>query len=1112
GVSSFGISGTNAHVVIEGADAAPARADAAPDAPSDGGAAVPTLWPLSARSPRALAQQAERARALASHAELVPAAVGRALAQGRSVLPYRGVLVGATADELRGAELVEGVAPDSVGGLAFVFSGQGAQRIGMGEELYAAFPVYAAARDEAYAALDPHLEVPLREAIATDLIHQTGYTQPALFALQTALVRLYRHWGIHPTHLAGHSIGEITAAHIAGVLSLDDAARLITTRARLMQQLPTGGAMLATTTDEATLLPRLADHPNVGIAALNSPANTVLSGPDVDIARLEEVLRQDGIKTRRLTVSHAFHSPLMAPVLDEFRAVAETLTYHPPTIPIVSTLTGETAIPEQLADPDYLTRHLRHTVRYHHALTTLLEQHHTTHHVEIGPDATLTTLGSTAYPDATHVPALNKKQSEPHAAVTALGMLHTHGITPDWTTVFGDVSPTPPIELPTYAFEHGTYWLTRTGPSGDPGALGLASAEHPLLGAGTELADGGHLFTGRLALSSHPWLADHAITGRVLLPGSAVLGLVLHVGAASGTDLVEELALEAPVVLPETEGGLLLQVVAGGADGEGRRTVTVHSRAEHAPDDKPWTLHASGVLAPSTGVPEDADVFAAWPPPGAEVVAVHDAYPRLAALGYEYGPVFQGLRAMWRRGEELFAEVALPDDTEAPAFGLHPALLDAALHPLALASLDGDGQLRLPFAFRGASAWAAGVGALRVHIRPDDADNSTLMFADSTGTPVGVTRLSARATTAARLAELIGAHKRDELYALEWTPVGEPVPPRHAAGAYAVLGGYAPATAVGAIPVYADLEQLLSDGSPTVVAVPVESAAAAGGCDDAAAGLADEARALTLRVHALVKSWLADARTAETTLLFVTRRAVAAGGSATADADLAADLAAAPVWGLIRSAQSEHPGRFLLLDRAEPGEFAADAGQIARVVGLDEPQLAVRDGVLLAPRLVRYAAAERSERPSEGPSAASFAGPSERPSAAPSERLSPRFGTGTVLVTGATGQLGGLVARHLVERHGVRRLLLTSRSGPNAPGAAELVAGLTELDADVTLAACDIADPEQLTLLLGSVPAEHPLSAVVHTAGVLDDATVEMLTSERIAAVLRPKSDAAWHL
>ncbi|MEW9534690.1 SDR family NAD(P)-dependent oxidoreductase, partial [Microbispora sp. NPDC049125] len=829
------------------------------------------------------------------------------------------------------------------------------------------------------------------------------FTQPALFAVEVALFRLVESWGIVPDFLAGHSIGEIAAAHVAGVLSLEDACTLVTERGRLMQALPEGGAMVALNASEEEVQPHLTDR--VSIAAVNGPASVVIAGDEEAVTAVIE--RFPDRKSKRLRVSHAFHSPLMDPMLDDFRRVAESLTYNTPQIPITFGY-----------DADYWVAHVRQPVRFLDTMRTL-EAEGVRVFLELGPDAVLTAMGQDCA-DGTFIPALRKGRPETETLTTALARLHVAGMAIDWRAVLHGGRR---VDLPTYAFQRQRYWLRAATSTTDMGSAGLDSADHPLLGAAVPLAEGdGLLFTGRLSLSTHPWLADHAVAGTVILPGTAFAELAIRAGDQVGCDRVDELTLHAPLVLPE-HGSVQIQVAVGEADETdetGTRSFTLHSRT----GDGPWECHATGFVGRRTAPAEPADL-AAWPPPDAVPVALDDFYDRMAEVGFGYGPAFQGLRAVWRRGDEVFAEVRLAEDAEmdAAAFALHPALLDAALQAIGLGTFVQEPGM--PFSWSGVSVAVPGASAARVRLAPAGRDAVGLTLADGAGRTVAVVEsLVLRPISD----QLVTGH--DALFGVDWARVpldrsdGIPIPRLDA----------------------------LADGD----AVPDTVQASA---PDAHAALA------------LAQRWLSDERFEHSRLVFVTRGAVAADAS-----EDVPDLAAATVWGLVRSVQSEHPGRFVLadVDRDDPVLLAA-------AVATGEPQVALRGGAVHAPRLARAAA--DGERLTLDPE-------------------------GTVLITGATGALGRLVARHLAAEYGVRRLLLVSRRGPGAPGAAELTAELAALGAAATVVACDIADRDELAALL----AEHSPRAVVHTAGVLDDATVASLTPERLDAVMRPKAEGARNL
>ncbi|MEU0050341.1 SDR family NAD(P)-dependent oxidoreductase [Streptomyces sp. NPDC006309] len=1033
GVSSFGISGTNVHTIIE-------EAPAQEPAPEPGPAPLLPLV-ISGATPEALAAQAARLRAVADRP--LPD-LARSLATDRAALTHRAAVVARDRDELLAAltALADGTATDSVvrgrpgtGGTAFLFTGQGAQRPGMGRGLYAAHPVFRQALDEACEALDAHLDRPLRDVMwaepgteAADLLDHTLYTQSALFAVGTALYRLLESHGVRADRLAGHSIGELTAAHAAGVWDLADAARLVTARGRLMQALPAGGAMLAVDATEAEVLPHLG--PEVSVAAVNGPRAVVVSGTEAAVDAVAAAFA--GRRTKRLRVSHAFHSPLMDPMLAEFEKTARELRYAPPARPVVSNVTGAHAGEDELCDPAYWVRHVREAVRFGDGVRAL-EADGVRTFVELGPDAVLSPMAAHAVTDAgrsAFVPALRRDRDEERTFAALLGTAHVRGVPVDWRRVFAGTGARR-TDLPTYAFQRRRLWLDdEPGAVAGASGLGQAPAGHPLLGAALELAGDDRLaLTGRISLATHPWLADHAVAGVVLVPGSAFVELAVQAGDRTHCPHVEELTLERPLVLPGY-GAVHLQVAAAAPDADGRRRLTVHARPEGA--DGAWTRHATGVLAPRT-LPEPAPATH-WPPTGAVPVDVTGTYDHLAAQGYAYGPLFRCLRGAWRLGEEVWAELALPDADAADGFALHPALLDSTLHAIDL--LDGQDPtvLTLPFSWEGVTLYAAGATAVRLRLTPHGTDHMTLRLYDGAGAPVAeVASLRIRQVTAAQLAA--ATPEPGDLFRVRWTEL--------------------PVTADGSAP------------APRTLTLTVDT--------DPGEAPPEVARETAVQALAALQGHLADAPD-DAPLVVLTRSAVAV------HADGAPDPGQAVIWGMVRAAAVEHPGRFVLADTdGDPASAAA----LPAAVATGAPELALRSGTVYVPELVRA--------------------PDPEPGRAPA--LDP---AGTVLVTGGTGSLGRLLARHLVTRHGVRHLLLAGRGGRlPEPGALDELAAL---GATVTVAACDVTDRTALGALLASVPAEHPLTAVVHAAGVLDDGLLTDLTPERLAAVLRPKADAAWHL
>ncbi|SCG75739.1 Acyl transferase domain-containing protein [Micromonospora coxensis] len=1440
-VSSFGMSGTNAHVIIEAADE-PADPAVVATAPGLVDAAV-SVWPVSARSKAALAGQAAR---LAGHvrgqAEGVdPAAVGWSLATTRSVFDQRAVVVGSRVEELLSgldavaaglpaSPVVSGTVSGHGAGPVFVFPGQGAQSARMAAGLVGRTPVFDAKLAECQQALAPYLDVDLVSVLTGEdesWLERVEVVQPVLWAVGIALAAVWQHVGVTPQAVIGHSQGEIGAACVAGILTLDDAAKTVALRSRALAVLRGTGTMASIDLPADAVAERLPAFEGVGIAAVNGPSTVVVSGPPQPVADLVDACQADGIRARLIPVDYASHSAAVQEVAEQLRADLADITPQPGHVRLVSTLTGDWVDPATMT-ADYWYDNLRQTVQFDPAVRTAIGAGHTTF-VEISPHPVLT-MPVTAILDDTDTPghtlgSLRRGDDDATRLLTNLATAHTIGLPVDLTRVLAGTDTVP---LPTYAFDRGSYWLRPSAHrGGDVGSAGLQDAGHPLLSAAIAVADDQTVvLTGRLSARTHPWLADHAVGGAVIVPGTGLVDMVIRAGDEVDAGQLGDLTLISPLVLP-AGGAVQVQVRVGAPDDTGERTVTVHSRPEAAGDT--WTRHAEGLLLPH--LPTPLVVPGQWPPADAvEVDADLDAwYAEMAAGGLAYGPAFRGLRRVWRGADEVYAEVALPDEVaaDAPRFGLHPALFDAALQACGLTDLLGDGDATgtgwMPFAFRTVGLHAHGATRLRVRLRSLGPDTVAVTLADTAGQPVATVESLTFRPVAAGRADEAAALRRTALFHLDWTPLPQPADPAASTTGWAVLGddplGLAAALTAAGHPVtsHRDLAALVAAIGPTgdvpdvVVAARsdadparIHEAATTGtGSAPTDPARTDEAAHDAARdALALVQGWLGEPRLDRARLVLHTTGAVGA-----APGEAPRDLARAAVWGLVRSAQAEHPGRFTLLDT---DAAAISLAAVPEAVAAGEPQVAVRDGALLAPRLVRARDAGVLPLPgddvpwrldvtekgtlenlavlpcpevtealpagqvrvamrasglnfrdvvltlgmvpdqevlgNEGAGVVLEVGPGVT-GVAPGDRVTGLFsgsfatvavtdhrlvtripddwsyaeaatvpvvfltawyglvelarlgagesvlvhaaaggvgmaavqiarhlgaevyGTaspgkwpalratgfddahvassrtldfvdefrdrtggrgvdvvlnalsgeyvdaslrllapggrfvemgktdkrdpqrvaaehpgvsyqvfdlieagqdaigrmlaelmalfatgalrplprrdwdvrrapeafrflsqarhvgklalsipqpprldGTVLVSGATGTLGALLCRHLVTAHDARHLLLVSRRGPDAEGADALLADLKALGAEVSIVAADLTDPDAVADVLSMVDARHPLRAVVHAAGVLDDATVESLTPDRLDAVLRPKIDAAWHL
>jgi polyketide synthase 7 len=898
GVSSFGMSGTNAHVILE-------QPQLDMDSAAVAGHDAPAPWVLSARSADALANQAARLLAhLSADPSLRMVDVGWSLVATRPLLDHRAVVVGTDRGQLlRGLTEVAAGEPGTgvvvgraqpVGKTVFVFPGQGSQWTGMGAQLFDSSSVFADHMqrcDEALAEwVDWSVIDVIRGALDAPGLDRVDVVQPTLWAMMASLAELWRSVGVVPDAVIGHSQGEIAAAYVAGALSLEQAARVVALRSRLLVELSGKGGMVSL----AVAVPRAQEliapwGEKLNIAAVNSVSAVVVSGEVGALAELMRCCQAVNVRARLIDVDYASHSAQVDAIREP---LAQALTdIKPCSSPVAffSTVTGELMDTEGL-DGSYWYRSIRHTVQFERAVRSACAAGHQVF-IESSPHPVLIAAVEETVPDSNHaivVPSLGRDDGGLRRFWLSVGQAQVAGVGVDWRGGIA-ASGGQRIDLPTYGFIRQRFWLPggSTGP-GDLAALGLRGAEHGFLGAVLQRADSaGVVLAGRLSVSTQPWLADHAVGETVLFPGAGFVELAIRAGDEVDCGVLEELTVSAPLVLPAADS-VRLQLVVGATTEAGHRELSVYSSGGRS--DSEWVLHAQGLLRTGSLAP-DADL-SVWPPVDATAVDLTDAYARLAARGYRYGEAFQGLRAMWRRGDEIFAEVAVPSAAGAQdgAFGMHPVLLDTALHAIGVSSEEG--QMVLPFSWQGVSLHAAGASWARVRIAPAGAGAMSVELADGFGSPVlSVRSLLMRPVSVEQLTA--AAVPAAGLFEVGWSPIS-------------------------------------LDGSGSAGDITLWEPATRGG------DMASSAHAATIEALGVLQSWLcADG---SGLLAVQTRGAVALAG------EDVSDLAGAAVWGLVRSAQAEHPGRVVLVD--------SDGSLDTRtIIDCSEPQLVVRGGVVHVARM-----------------------------------------------------------------------------------------------------------------------------------------------------------------
>ncbi|WP_458789382.1 choline/carnitine O-acyltransferase [Adonisia turfae] len=1104
GVSSFGFTGTNAHVVLE-------EAPMAVDLPQ-----VMTERPLqvlaiSAKTEAGLTQLAQRYRDhLVSHPQQALSDVCFSASSWRLAYAYRLAVVAETAAALAeqlsaftagqmGPGLVKGVLDKTeTPKVAILFTGQGSQYVGMARELYETQPTFRQALEQCHEILKAYLDRPLLEVIYPDesteqdeaLLNQTAYTQPALFAIEYALYQLWQSWGIIPSVVMGHSIGEIVAACIAGVFSLENGLKLSAMRGKLMQQLPSGGAMVSVmaSVEQVRTVIADADRDNVTIAAINGPESTVISGESTDVQALAQQLEEQGIKTKQLQVSHAFHSPLMEPMLAEFEQVVKQINYSLPTLKLISNVTGQ-VVTEEVATPQYWSRHILASVNFASGMETL-QQEEIDIFLECGPQPILLGMGRQCLPEndeKSWLPSLRPEHSDWQQMLSSLSQLYIRGVNIDWVGFDKDYPQRRKVFLPTYPFQRQRYWIDiarqRTL---------LNQVLHPLLGVKTELAGGDTLYSQQF--NPHEgWLADHQVYQTTIMPGAGLAAMAL--ASHQGPVQLHDMFFERPLLVSES---CELQLRLEAVESSEQHQFTIYSRKLSQAGT--WQLHSYGLIN-SISLPSeflDIELLRSH----LQSCSVQKIYEQLGSMGLELGPAFRGIQQLWGGVNEALAELMLPEGltTAESIEPIHPVLLDACTQTL-FGAIDKtlDDVLYLPLQYQQLELYRPAPSHLFCYAQTVEIDTTAqtvtaqLTFADEQGDVFGKLQglVVKRAVRDAMLRELIqpATHL---LYKTEWQPVDlhKAIEPEIAASRWLILGEADVCTPLS--------ERLLAQGQSVICGSPAQlkdllnegfvsdhtehdlNAILTGIVLVSAVNTGDIATETELNadtVLQVVQMLLAQDVHLPQGLTLITQQAIAV--------DATADVvpAQSALWGLGRTIQVEQPQLSLrLLDVDSLDAVSLSAGSLKSM----EAQCVLREKQIFVPRLTRAHLDI-------------------------SEPLTIRA-DGSYLITGGLGALGLQACQWLLEQ-GAQHVVLSSRRDADDAIRQQLTEFEQTYGGTVEVQATDVANPEQVSeLISGFGPKWPPLAGLIHAAGILDDGSISEQTPERFARVLAPKVQGAWHL
>jgi acyl transferase domain-containing protein len=1118
GISSFGFSGTNVHLLLDSYSP-----HLEPEPPAKGARPL-QLFTLSAKTENSLVELAGRyEHFLENQPNDQLENISYSANTSRARLPYRLAVVAADLEQARnklGAfhsdpttdAVIHGTSPAVRSpDVTFLFTGHGAQYLRMGQGLYETEPIFRQVIDRCNELATAYLDQPLIEALyptaSSTLMDTMSYGQPAIFAVQAALTELWKSWGVQPSVVAGHSLGEYAAAVAAGIFNIEDGLKLVCARGRLMDNLPQKGSMAAIFAPEDQVAEMIQPFSrDVAIAVINHPTNIVISGTQCAVEAVLAAFDAKSIKNRRLTVAQAAHSPLLDPIREEFTSVVSSVHFTEPRIDLISSTTGQPITDSEISSPDYWWRHLRNPVQFVRLMETLQERGQTLF-VEIGPHPVLLSNGQRLLPSGygVWVPSLREKFNDSQQMLESLGKLFTVGVDVNWESYYGTDHPRR-IVLPTYPFDHQRYWFVPGKASGGSGRAVPGTGISPLLEKRLNSpALDSAVFEGHISAAWPAYLDHHRIFGTSIAPSPAFIEMAVRAAEelfGNGPMRIGNLAIQEAMILPE-EGLNTFQIILtqNGTDSAAFKIVSLDANDQ-------WKTHTTGEVARQAASTENdsagiLDQITQIQARCTEQIDGVDYYAGVAAFGLEFGESFRGLQHVWRRDGEALGKVQIPEmlQDETSQYRFHPALLDACFHLLGAP---------LPDAKIETAYLLIGIDHFRLYQQPSgQLWNHTILVEQTGETFTGNIRLfdeSGTLIAEAQGLQLKRANRElllravrprfdDWFYNIEWQPKSIPVSQvtnPHKSKWYILPDqkGFGKIV-VERLTTESETCSLITPGEPVSAGSNVIFLA---GLD---ATLGEGGVTLLENQVALCQDVIQAALTGvDTRLWIVTRGAQPANQSRL-------EPAQATLWGLGRVIALEHPEIWGGLIDLDPDQPLAEqtAALIAEIrAGDTEDQIAFRQNKRLVARLVR--------------------------STRPSTHVGSFSPTAAYLITGGLGGLGLVTARWMAEQ-GAGHILLTSRHGlpprsiwdqlPTGSQAASQAAAIREIETmfgvNIEVAAVDVSDSDELQLLIQSFgSARPPLKGIIHAAAVLGGRPLADLTAGDLRAMFAPKILGAWNL